>query len=99
MFETSVIRATGQWQKFVAAQVIFIVGGVGLLFAPQYLMQFVGFLLLVGGIGLSWSITCPACGARWVKLAVTTQPASSWFVWLVHLQSCPACKDAGAHVA
>ena len=38
------------------------------------------------------AIRCPLCGARWVWLAVSEQPASRWFQWLDSQTACPACQ-------
>ena len=56
-------------------------------------LPLVGALLAVAGLLFGvLAIRCPCCGARWVWLAVSEQPASRWFQWLDSQTACPSCE-------
>ena len=57
-------------------------------------LPLLGALLGLSGLlfGLL-AIRCPLCGARWVWLAVSEQPASRWFQWLDSQRACPSCEQ------
>ena len=64
------------------AQRIFSLG----LVLAGIVMAIVGFTFACS------SIRCPACGARWLWLAVKEQRTGSWLAWLMSQTQCPICK-------
>jgi hypothetical protein len=59
---------------------------------------FGGLLLaLVAMVSVAIAIRCRRCGARWLWMAVSTQPDLQWWKWLVAQEVCPKCgHDPGA---
>jgi hypothetical protein len=100
MFDSSVIKRTGQWWKVLLA----LWGGLAFgaaAFVAARVIQPVGWsgpLTLSGslaGVGcfafLCWSIRCPRCGARWYWLSVSDSAAKGWDRHVLLRPTCPAC--------
>ena len=103
MFNTSVIKKTGQiWKGAASAALViggFLVMMVGLLTLSSGRPS-VTFGLAIAGIMLGAagfifacaSVRCPKCGARWLWLAIRYQPAGLWLLWVMNQQRCPTCN-------
>jgi hypothetical protein len=104
--ESSIIRASGQWWKLVAAFWTIVAGGL-LMWAGISMLQpgapHSVLALLIGGVlsvflGLAFAcvaVRCQSCGARWVWLSVNGQSARNYGQWLLSLSECPVCHAKG----
>jgi hypothetical protein len=102
MFDSSVIKKTGQWWKMLAAFSGIVAGGVimAIAFAVMnsltaesfFVCMFVGMVFVfVSACFGCISIRCPSCGKRWIWEAVRKQPASMWLASLLGNRVCPDC--------
>ena len=103
MFETSIIKKTGQWWKAVASFWALIIGGVSMSWALSQLSAdasayvavflFGGMAIIAAAFAFAClSIRCATCGARWVWSGVSGKASSNWLAWLLSQSECPACK-------
>ena len=97
----SVIDRTGQRWKWLSAQAMLIVGGFVMFFGINKLdaegayfgVAMFGLLLAICALLFGWlAIRCPACGSRWVWVAMSTQKPGNWLVWLEQQTVCPSCR-------
>jgi hypothetical protein len=82
-------------------------GGVilfqGALYEPlgkETTMLLVGFggLFGMGGfLAAIFSIKCPNCKLKLFYFAIRNQKLNSWLTWLIELEECPQCIEAGAN--
>ena len=102
MFDTSVIKRSGQWWKALAAFWVALLGFASMLvaFTSEELRESVATLLAFGGLGFCWigiffgwfGIRCPNCREPWVWRAVRTSNVHRWFLTLLNHSSCPVCE-------
>ena len=110
VFQSSVIRKTGQWPKFVASVAALISGGAAMFFAVREMPTSAAtpvLVLFLGGAAASLgsaifaciAIRCPSCGARWFWAAVSKQETNHWLPWLMSQPTCPSCSFPGGTVS
>src|SRR3989337_2744740 len=104
MFNNSVIRRTGQLWKGTLFCTLFLLG-VFTMFAGLVTLgggeQIASFVLVIAGMTLAiistvialTTIRCPKCGVRWFWLAVKSQRAGTWLIWIMCQTRCPSPKD------
>lgn len=99
MFESSVIRITGQWWKLIVALFLVIGGGTAVAFGPaEYspLLVIIGAAIALAGFCFACiTIRCPSCGKRWFWEAVSTQSHREWLSHVLGREDCPSCGSTG----
>ena len=102
MFDSCVIRRTGQGRRAAVALCGLIIGAALSVFGSAFLHpqnSTAGLFADVGGVVLALggfffgcrSIRCPSCRARWVWDAVSRHAASQWLHALLSATVCPVC--------
>ena len=102
IFEHSIIRSTGQiWKVRVLA--IGTLLSAAIIFGAFFLMPIprddVYQATNLFGVGLClfsilfpvFSIMCPVCGSRWLRLALYKKHDEGWYDWLAAQSACPIC--------
>lgn len=109
MFDSSVIRKTGQWWKLVASFCGVMLGGLGLFSGMKQMSSDAsgrtlalmggGILLMMAGLAFACTaIRCPRCHAHWLWAAVSKQDHNEWMAWLLSRPTCPQCSFPGEPV-
>ena len=102
MFDSSVIKQTGQWWKIMVAFCGVVAGGVMMAVAfaamnrptPELFLVciFAGIVFVFGSACFGClSIRCPSCGKRWILDAVRKQTVGMWLASLLGHRVCPGC--------
>jgi len=100
--KNSVLHCTGQAWKFWGMCIVMWISAVIGIWALWIkdslparffpLMMLAEFVLLFGSLVFGCvAIKCPACGARWLWLAVSKKLKSDWFGWLFAQTKCLVC--------
>jgi hypothetical protein len=95
----SIIEKSNQTWKLVGGLAllasgfsVMVVGLARLEHSTGFALTLLGMALGLGAaIATTLSIRCPACGARWLWLAVNTQEHLQWLNWLSAQHVCPRC--------
>jgi len=102
MFDSSVIKQTGQWWKLIVSFFGVLLGG-GVIFLADHCRKQWGAELwgitMLGGSAFSLgcfcfaclSIRCPTCRSRWFWDGVRGQGVRNWLAWLLSQRTCPRC--------
>ena len=89
MFNSSVIRNTGQWWKLVIGVVALMLGSIAPIFESSGMSWTVGTIVAVIGYGFSLAfIRCPGCGQRRFRRALIY---SEMYRPLFTDPGCPSC--------
>lgn len=102
MFESSIIKQTGQWWKVTVAICGCLLAGIAMVVAKLSSGQLtpesfamtmsLGSALFLGSCCYAClSIRCPSCSKRWLWAAVRTPKAGGWLSWLLAQRACPGC--------
>ena len=102
MSHDSVICSSGQTWKLALGLIVMLGGfaltGVALLWLPRstHSLELAVSGMLAGLLVLfatCWSICCPACGARWMWIALSEQDCLHWLDWLLAQRACARCGE------
>jgi hypothetical protein len=90
MFNSSVIRNTGQWWKLVIGVLALLLGSIAPIFESSGMSWTMGTIVAVIGYGFSLAfIRCPGCGQRWFWRALIY---SEMYRPLFTEPGCPSCE-------
>ena len=97
MYSNTVLKASGQSGKFVAATVVIWVGLVVSVFGFFKDVYFIVYGLLIGLVGFVYcclGIRCPECGQRWYW-QVLKENRLGWVKRLLQQSECQSCGYDG----
>lgn len=107
MFDSSIVKKTGQIWKLGVFAACVLAGGACLLLArpvfqgngnEQYLAFFAAApVLILGGMAFAAiSIRCPQCGVRWFWSAISKSEHNTWLAQALGHPHCPGCGSEGS---
>lgn len=96
----SIVDSIGQTWKLRAGFAFVMLGFAVLIYGNSNLDRPFGIKALCVGIGLGLGsalitclvVRCPRCSARWLWMAVSEQPQTSYLKWLAEQTVCPRCR-------